>query len=59
MNRNILVTGAAGYIGSVVTHLLLKNNYNVVGYDNLLFGGESIISILNHPNFEFYQRRYM
>jgi UDP-glucose-4-epimerase len=35
---NILVTGGAGYIGSVVTEQLLKDGHNVVVYDNLSKG---------------------
>lgn len=35
---NILVTGGAGYIGSVVTEELLKDGHNVVVYDNLSKG---------------------
>src|SRR3972149_12299697 len=31
----ILVTGAAGYIGSVVTEELIKQGYNIVALDNL------------------------
>jgi UDP-glucose 4-epimerase len=32
----ILVTGGAGYIGSVVTEELLKGGYQVIALDNLL-----------------------
>jgi UDP-glucose 4-epimerase len=35
---NILVTGGAGYIGSVVTEELLKDGHGVVVYDNLSKG---------------------
>jgi UDP-glucose 4-epimerase len=35
---NILVTGCAGFIGSVTTELLLSNGYNVIGIDNLSSG---------------------
>lgn len=35
---NILVTGAAGYIGSVVTERLLAEEHHVIGIDNLQQG---------------------
>jgi len=33
--KKILVTGVAGFIGSKVSELLLKDGYNVIGIDNL------------------------
>jgi UDP-glucuronate 4-epimerase len=35
MKKIILVTGSAGFIGFHISHLLLKNNYRVIGLDNL------------------------
>jgi len=35
---NILVTGGAGYIGSVTSHILLEAGHSVVVYDNLCHG---------------------
>ncbi len=35
---NILVTGGAGYIGSVTTKLLLEKGHDVVVFDNLEYG---------------------
>ena len=52
-DRHILITGGAGYIGSLLTAELLRANWNVTVADNLLFGGESLVSFLQHPNFHF------
>lgn len=38
MNKNILVTGGAGYIGSHVVKLLCNEGYNVFVFDNLSLG---------------------
>lgn len=53
MNKRILVSGGAGYIGSVLVRLLLEKGYIVRVIDNLSFGGEPIIDLLNNKNFEF------
>ncbi len=50
---HILITGGAGYIGSVLSGYLLWHGYRVTVIDDLLFGGESIIPYLTHPNFHF------
>jgi nucleoside-diphosphate-sugar epimerase len=50
---HILITGGAGYIGSLLTSELLRANYHVTVLDDLLFGGESLLGFLQHPNFHF------
>ncbi len=52
-SRHIVVTGAAGYIGSLLTSELLRAGYHVTAVDTLLFGGESLVPFLHHPNFHF------
>jgi nucleoside-diphosphate-sugar epimerase len=52
-DRHVLITGGAGYIGSLLTTELLRANYRVTVLDSLLFGGESLVPFLHHPNFHF------
>lgn len=51
--RHILVTGGAGYIGSLLTGELLRVGYRVTVLDDLLFGGESLLAYMAHPDFHF------
>ena len=53
IDRHIMITGGAGYIGSILTSELLRQNYRVTILDSLLFGGESILPFMSHPNFNF------
>ena len=52
-DRHVLITGGAGYIGSLLTSELLRANYRVTVLDSLLFGGESLVPFFHHPNFHF------
>jgi nucleoside-diphosphate-sugar epimerase len=50
---HVVITGGAGYIGSLLTSELLRANYRVTVLDSLLFGGESLVPFLHHPDFHF------
>lgn len=50
---HVLITGGAGYIGSLLTGVLLEQSYRVTVVDDLLFGGDSLLSYLIHPRFRF------
>ncbi len=50
-----MITGGAGYVGSVLTPYLLSRGYRVHVFDNLRFGGESLLGNFIHPNFTFTQ----
>ncbi len=51
--NHVVITGGAGYIGSQLTGELLRLGLQVTVIDDLLFGGESLLSYLAHPNFHF------
>ena len=51
--KKILITGGAGYIGSVLTPSLLNLGYQVTVIDNLMFNQSSLLSVVNNKNFAF------
>lgn len=51
----ILVTGGAGYIGSVLVGLLLAKNYRVRVIDNLMYGQKSLDIYKGSKGLEFVQ----
>jgi nucleoside-diphosphate-sugar epimerase len=47
---NILVTGGAGYIGSVLTRNLVLSKYNVKVLDSLVFGQDGISELVSNDS---------
>lgn len=48
----ILVTGGAGYIGSILCDTLLKRGYEIICLDKLYFGDIGIKNLINEKNFK-------
>jgi dTDP-glucose 4,6-dehydratase len=56
-SRRILVTGAAGFLGSHLCDALLRQGNRVIGVDNLSTGSETNLAHLSRePRFEFVQQ---
>src|SRR4029077_1171988 len=53
MKKRVVITGAAGFIGSHLAETLLDRDYSVVGIDNLLTGDTANIAHLHNRDFEF------
>jgi nucleoside-diphosphate-sugar epimerase len=51
--ERVLVTGGAGYLGSVMVGHLLQCGYHVTVLDNLLYGHPSLLGYCNDPRFDF------
>ena len=49
----ILVTGGAGYVGSVLCEHLLDAGYRVTVIDNLMYQQHGLLHLCADPNFEF------
>jgi len=54
MNK-VLITGGAGYLGSILTEVLLSKGYYVTVFDNLTYKQLSLTSFCHNPKFKFIQ----
>lgn len=54
MSEVVVITGAAGFLGYHLSAQYLKNNFTVIGVDNLLTGtSKNIHDLQANPNFQF------
>ncbi|MCU0327964.1 MAG: SDR family oxidoreductase [Chitinophagales bacterium] len=55
MSKRVLITGAAGFLGSHLCDYFVERDYRVVAMDNLITGDMANIQhLMKLPNFEFY-----
>tara|TARA_B100001250_G_C19772804_1_gene778034 strand:- start:671 stop:1609 length:939 start_codon:yes stop_codon:yes gene_type:complete len=52
MKTKILITGGAGYIGSVLTSKLLDSGYDVTVFDNFMYKQNSLLSVCHQKQLE-------
>lgn len=53
-DKRVLITGAAGFLGSHLCDRFVKEGFNVIGMDNLITGHISNIEhLFNEPKFDF------
>ena len=52
--NSILITGGAGYVGSVLVRKLVSLGYDVKVIDSLVFGNDGISSLINDKKIEFF-----
>lgn len=53
MGKRVLITGGAGYLGSILTERLLAGGHQVTVLDNLMFGQASMFHLVANPDFQF------
>jgi nucleoside-diphosphate-sugar epimerase len=51
--EKVLVTGGAGYLGSIIVPAFLMDGYQVTVLDSLMFNQNSLLECCAHPGFDF------
>lgn len=49
----ILITGGAGYVGTAILKLFKDLDFEITIYDNLLYGGSSLLPFIGYKNISF------
>ena len=53
MKKHVLITGGAGYLGSILCEHLLVAGYKVTVIDNLMYGQKSLFHLCGNDSFDF------
>ncbi len=53
--KKVLISGGAGYIGSVMSGILLKAGHRVRVLDRMFFGTQTVNEYIDNPNFELFR----
>ena len=53
-SKSVVITGGAGYVGSVLTKQLVQDNFNVKVIDSLVYGNDGISQLIENNSIEFF-----
>ena len=48
----VLITGGAGFLGSLITPMLLEKSYDVTIFDVFFWGVDALLPVADHPNLQ-------